>query len=190
MNETMKNAQRDALVAETLGEALKLRDEVAKIGTEISLMPSNLKNLFEEVKGQITEHIEAEVNASVEDMKKRFTDAITDTAKTEAENAIEPIKQAVMLEARRLEKAGRDLAATTWPVKRLFKWATGLVVGSSLLSMTLVMIVMLSGAGSMSLSKDEQRQLQKGQQIETVWSELDQRTRERLNAAMRASDKQ
>lgn len=188
MNETMKNAQRDALVAETLGEALKLRDEVAKIGTEISLIPSNLKNVFEEAKGQITEHIEAEVNTSVADMKKRFTDAITDTAKTEAENAIEPIKQAAMLEARRLEKVGRDLAATTWPIKRLLKWAVGLVIGSSVLSTTLVTIVMLSGAG-MSLSKDEKRQLEKGQQIEAVWDDLDKRTQDRLTAAIQEQAK-
>lgn len=186
MNESMKQVQRDALVTEALGEALQLRDEVAKIGAEIALMPANLNNVFEAAKGQLIEHIETKADASVEDMKNRFVAAITDTAKTEAEKAIEPIKQAAIMEARRLEKAARDLAATTWPVKRLFKWGLGLTVGSSLLSMTLAMIVIMSGiSGKLGLSAEEKIQLQKGQQIEAVWSDLDQRTRDRLNTAMR-----
>lgn len=179
-------AQRDELVAEALGEALQLRNEVAKIGAEMALMPDRLNNVFDHAKGQITEYLEKATNESVDDMNRRFVASIQE----EADNAVKPIKDVTYQCLSRLEQSAEKLSSEAVSVHDRVKLCAISAGAASLLSTFLVICVMTFGAGILSLSSDEKRQLQKGQQIEAVWSDLDQQTRDRLNNAMRAQAEQ
>ncbi|MGQ0756749.1 hypothetical protein ACT43E_20900 (plasmid) [Acinetobacter baumannii] len=168
-----------------------LSEHYAKYTRELAASLADQKTTIDQSKVEALDQIQKQAAVSTDLMTQRFITAITDTAQAEAAKAIEPIKKASADELARLEKAARNLAASNWPVKRLLKWAVALVGGASLLSTVFVMLVMMTGiAGKVGLSAEEKIQLQKGQQIEAVWSDLDQRTRDRLNSAMKAKAEQ
>lgn len=179
LNRAILEDQKTAL--EASGD--KLRDEIAQFHAD-------LNKLAETAKEQVTAHIEKTANASVDDMQKRFVAAITDTAKAEVAKAIDPVKKATADELGRLEKAARSLGSEAdysrdrW---KLCVYSAGL---ASLFVAVLVFAAALFAVNKLQLNDDEKRQLKMGQQIEAVWSDLDQRTRDRLNSAMKAKAEQ
>lgn len=196
-HKTLTDQQKDIILSEALGEIGKIQDEIFKaqdqltqFHADLALMPEKLHQLAEAAKGQVAAHIEKTVNASVDDMQKRFVAAITDTAKAEATKAIEPVKKATADELGRLEKAARSLGSEADYSRDRWKLCVYSAALSSLFVAVLVFAVALFAVNKLQLNDDEKRQLKMGQQIEAVWSDLDQRTRDRLNSAMKAKAEQ
>lgn len=180
LNRAILEDQKTAL--EASGD--KLRDEIAQFHTD-------LNKLAETAKEQVAAHIEATANASVSDMQKRFVAAIADTAKAETAKAMEPIKSATAENLAQLEKAARSLGSEANYSRDRWKLCVYSAVGASILSTVFVFVAtMFALAKYDGLDADQTRQLKMGQQIEAVWSDLDQRTRDRLNSAMKAKAEQ
>lgn len=179
LNRAILEDQKTAL--EASGD--KLRDEIAQFHADLNKLAGTAKE-------QVTAHIETTANASVIDMQKRFVDAITDTAKVEMQKAIEPVKSASADELARLEKAARSLGSEADYSRDRWKLCVYSAALSSLFVAVLVFAAALFAVNKLQLNDDEKRQLKMGQQIEAVWSDLDQRTRDRLNSAMKAKAEQ
>lgn len=194
MSETLTQAQKDALIADVLGDVGQLRDEVAAMLAEVKLMPADIARLRDGSLAEIKQAAEAAVKVSEKELTERFirsvTEKATHTATTAIERALDPARNRVIEATATLRQSAAQLGTeSTWLKGRTaFAWRISLAVGAASSAVTAMLFIgAMVVSGPHWMTPDQTRQMKVGQSLDRVWSELDEATRNRVQRAIDAT---
>ncbi|EIW8495252.1 hypothetical protein ACNDVF_004992 [Escherichia coli] len=161
-----------------------LSEHYAAYTRELAASLSDQKSAIDNSKLVALDQIQKQANVSTDFMVQRFVSTITDTAKAEAAKAIEPVKKAAADELGRLEKAARSLGSEADYSRDRWKLCAYSAGAASLFSTVLVLLIVIF-AGPLGLNAEEKRNLNTGAALHAVWSKLDSKTRDRVDAELK-----
>ncbi|WP_443691034.1 hypothetical protein [Pseudomonas sp.] len=174
-----------------------LRDEFAKLHTEVRLMPKAIASVQEGAVEQIEKSARAVSTTSGDQMIERFLAAIKSETKSVTSKALNEVMdetaQAVTSSISQLRSAASHLNHEAQWVKgrNAFAWRLGAIAaGLSALTVSIVfvgLLLVIKPSTLLSATAYEQQQL--GAALEQAWNKLDEPTRSRIQGAMDAATK-
>jgi predicted metal-dependent hydrolase len=203
MSQTLTQAQKDALIAETLGDVGTLRDEVAKLHADVKLLPSVIEGTSKAALALIQEGAAAVHTAEGKRVGDLFFAKLAaeahNAARSAADGSLTSTKGQLAAAEQDVRNAATELRQAAASLRAEASWAKGgqvvklaaLTAGATAAAVMIVMCVALFVVSPASvLSADEKRQLGIGQNLEQGWSQLDPATRQRVQAVMDAAARQ
>lgn len=192
MNSTLTQAQKDALLAEVLGDVGLLRDDVAKLMTDVRLLPSEIEGVrndaIEKMRAEATAIHQAAADQVGGVFFQRLASEATHAAEHAAGAAMRTVRQEFEDSTAKLRQAARELGteATYAKDRNALAWRIGALsaaLATICVSAALV-IAMKLVSPSLLLSEDQNRHMELGHHLEQAWPTLDQATKARVQAAI------